>query len=367
VNPQRHALVRSQPSQAGARPLRRSLRTIHPRKYNAAAGLIVLSSLLFFVGVLLPCVEVRTLLTSNQFSILSGIETLLRDGNRFLAALILAFSVVFPACKLLYLYWIWVRRYSDDERHRKVHMLATVGKWSMLDVFVIAQLVVLLKLGMLADARALPGIYLFAASVLLSMFATGLTQSAAEPRQDAPSVVFQIACEVISAAARTAAWLKAAVVMTVRLTGIVLTALLTLSFAVAALAAVIGTLLAGPFTRGVVIGMPCLLLAGFLGQGAYYRLRRDPPMVPYSPAGRRGCIRVLAGVAMAMGGLLVGLPGVGIMVTDEAGQGMLALLLCLGLTASGIWLSMRQLRGLRNPIRSNPISERVSTSLPRVM
>jgi paraquat-inducible protein A len=46
------------------------------------------------------------------------------------------------------------------------------GKWSMLDVFVVAVLVVAVKLGAIADVEMRFGLYAFAASVLLTMFIT---------------------------------------------------------------------------------------------------------------------------------------------------------------------------------------------------
>ena len=46
------------------------------------------------------------------------------------------------------------------------------GKWSMLDVFVVAVLVVAVKLGTLASVEMRYGLYFFSAAVLLTMFVT---------------------------------------------------------------------------------------------------------------------------------------------------------------------------------------------------
>lgn len=58
----------------------------------------------------------------------------------------------------------------DSSGHAKhLRWLATYSKWSMLDVFVVALLVVTLKLGAMAQAKVEFGIYAFASSVLITM------------------------------------------------------------------------------------------------------------------------------------------------------------------------------------------------------
>jgi len=52
--------------------------------------------------------------------------------------------------------------------------LSLLGKWSMLDVFVIAIIIVPIKLGALASAKAEIGIYYFGASIILAILATNL-------------------------------------------------------------------------------------------------------------------------------------------------------------------------------------------------
>ncbi len=80
------------------------------------------------------------------------------------------FSVVFPAVKLLLLFLIWNLEDTQSMRHRRnLKWLATYSKWSMLDVFVVALLVVTVKLGALAQAKVEFGLYAFAASVILTM------------------------------------------------------------------------------------------------------------------------------------------------------------------------------------------------------
>ena len=62
----------------------------------------------------------------------------------------------------------------DRRRHRYVHWLSVLGKWSMLDVFVVAVLIASVKLGSIASIEIHYGLYVFAASVILMMVATHL-------------------------------------------------------------------------------------------------------------------------------------------------------------------------------------------------
>jgi len=107
---------------------------------------------------------------SNTVSLLSGLQQLAQEAEWGLFVLIAAFSVVFPILKNLLLLLIWNFDMSQGDAHRRhLQWLATYSKWSMLDVFVVALLVVSVKLGSLAEARVEIGIYAFAASIILTM------------------------------------------------------------------------------------------------------------------------------------------------------------------------------------------------------
>ena len=53
-----------------------------------------------------------------------------------------------------------------------LHWMHSFGKWSMLDVFVVAILVVSVKLGAIASVEMRYGLYAFAAAVILKMYVT---------------------------------------------------------------------------------------------------------------------------------------------------------------------------------------------------
>jgi paraquat-inducible protein A len=124
---------------------------------------------------------------TDTHSILSVLSELFAAGEIFLASVIFVFSIVFPALKLLYITAAGTLISAGPvRRSRWLRRIEWLGKWSMLDVLVLALLVFYAKSHDLADAVALPGIYFFAASVILTMTAYGLTgqgEAGAERRE----------------------------------------------------------------------------------------------------------------------------------------------------------------------------------------
>jgi len=140
--------------------------------------LIVSAAVCLFLGLTLPVVRLtRLYVWTDTFSITSVIWTLFRDGEIWLSAILFIFSIMFPALKLLYLLAIFAMPgMSDAKRAGNLAHLAWLGKWSMLDVLVLALIIFYVKSSGVADAVALPGIYFFAASVILTMITSSRIQ-----------------------------------------------------------------------------------------------------------------------------------------------------------------------------------------------
>jgi paraquat-inducible protein A len=80
---------------------------------------------------------------------------------------------VFPCVKLGLLAVIWLERAHDLARVRRLHRwVESLGKWSMLDVFVVAILIVAMKSAGVADLHIGIGLYLFTFSVIATQFAS---------------------------------------------------------------------------------------------------------------------------------------------------------------------------------------------------
>lgn len=156
---------------SGDRP---SPRAASGRDLDRYLGLVLLGSgALLVAGWLLPVMTIRTLLVFyDEVSILEGGLRLLESGDYLLFALIITFTVLFPVCKLALAFLAWSRLHAaTPQLSRALGWIEALGKWSMLDVFVIALLVVVIKVSLISDVVIHVGLYIFAAAVVLSMLA----------------------------------------------------------------------------------------------------------------------------------------------------------------------------------------------------
>ena len=92
------------------------------------------------------------------------------EGNWMLAILVFSFSIIFPVAKLS-VYWIAAIDSPDDGAFKRVMKVASMlGKFSMVDVFVITLLVVAIK-GLPGNTQVQIqwGFWCFCAAILLSL------------------------------------------------------------------------------------------------------------------------------------------------------------------------------------------------------
>lgn len=136
--------------------------------------LIGLATIAFIVGVTAPILTLKKLIfVKNTFSVLSGITALYSQGEYLLFILLIGFSLILPITKIGLLVTAWNARNSVKSEHeRYLRWLSGLGKWSMLDVFVVAILVASVKLGALATIEIHYGLYAFATAVVLLMVIT---------------------------------------------------------------------------------------------------------------------------------------------------------------------------------------------------
>ncbi len=112
---------------------------------------------------------------------LSGALGLLQEGQLFLFVLITGFSIVIPLLKMAVLYRLLSAKQSTSvQLDRYLYWMHLFGKWSMLDVFVVAVLVVAVKLGAIASVEMRLGLYAFTAAVVLTMYITSRVVSLAD-------------------------------------------------------------------------------------------------------------------------------------------------------------------------------------------
>ena len=131
---------------------------------------LILALVLLITGLFSPTMTMRKLVVmKHTMSLASGLVTLWKNGQYDLFVLIGVFSIVFPIVKnLLLLYIVLSADWTRMSVHKILNWLERLGRWSMLDVFVVALLIIVVKLRFVAHVEVHSGVYLFAASVLLT-------------------------------------------------------------------------------------------------------------------------------------------------------------------------------------------------------
>jgi len=146
------------------------------------AGVVLAAVICLYFGLTLPSLQFnRFFLLSEHHSLLGVVVALLDEREYFLGLVLGAFSVVFPGLKLMVLARLAIGRLTGwNGWGRAVRVAHYFGRWSMLDVVLIALVVFAIKRSGLADAAALPGIWFFAASAVLSIIAARLLEAGKE-------------------------------------------------------------------------------------------------------------------------------------------------------------------------------------------
>ena len=142
--------------------------------------LLLVSLTMLLVALSMPLMKVEKMVFwKNDYSVIAGVHGLWRQGQYVLAIILFFFSIVFPIFKLAVLAFIWFIPLAEGKRKKVLHWLGILGKWSMLDVFMVAILIVLVKLGPLAKVEPQRGLYWFAAAILFSMITSMYVDSLA--------------------------------------------------------------------------------------------------------------------------------------------------------------------------------------------
>lgn len=153
---------------------------VHRRKPNSLSrtwALLVAASICYVPANVYPIMAVTSFGKTQADTILSGVIYLFVHGMWPLALIVFVASVVVPVLKLIGLtaLVISVQRKSQwrpRERARLYRIVEVVGRWSMVDVYVVTILVALVHLGSLASVEAEIGSFFFGAVVVLTLLAS---------------------------------------------------------------------------------------------------------------------------------------------------------------------------------------------------
>ena len=153
---------------------------VHPRRPDAVArswAFLLAATALYLPANLLPVTTTQSIGGRQVDTIFSGIVYLWKDGSYALAIIVFIASIVVPVTKLLLLSLLLISLQRHDrrwaERRLKAYrVLEQIGRWSMLDIFVVTMLAALVQVESLAELRPGPGAMAFGAVVVLTMLAT---------------------------------------------------------------------------------------------------------------------------------------------------------------------------------------------------
>jgi paraquat-inducible protein A len=153
-----------------------SLHLRKPRSLQRTWALVVAAVLLYIPANLYPVMAVTSLGRTQADTILSGVVYLLNHGMWPLALVVFVASVFVPLLKLAILIYLLVSvqlrsPWRARDRTRLYRSTEAVGRWSMVDIYVVTILVALVRLGNLATIEAQVGAVFFAAVVVLTIFA----------------------------------------------------------------------------------------------------------------------------------------------------------------------------------------------------
>ncbi|SNS52880.1 paraquat-inducible protein A [Noviherbaspirillum humi] len=152
---------------------------LHARKPHSLArtwALLITAYILYIPANLYPILEANSLLERQSSTIMGGVVLFWTSGSWFIAALIFIASIVVPLTKLLALTFLLIsvhRRMSwrPHQRTQLYRLVAFIGRWSMLDIYVVALSVALVQVESVASMHAGLGAVAFGAVVVLTMIA----------------------------------------------------------------------------------------------------------------------------------------------------------------------------------------------------
>lgn len=148
-----------------------------PNSIERSAALLIAAWILFIPANLLPIMETGSLFGFQRDTILSGIAYLWKTGSYSLAMIVFIASILVPLAKLIFLTYLLVSTSRSRPRQRLFRtrlywVLEFIGRWSMLDIYVVTLLSVLVQLNKIASIYPMPGAMAFGSVVVLTMLAT---------------------------------------------------------------------------------------------------------------------------------------------------------------------------------------------------
>jgi len=143
------------------------------RTNSRTAAAAMAAFVLYWPAILLPILKIERFGHHHESSLLVGTVQLIQQGSWFVGIVVLLFSIVFPIVKIMLLLELSI--FGLLHRHHRAITYRTMehlGKWSMMDVMLLAFLVMLVKLGTMVRFHFGPAVWAFVLCVAMSMLAS---------------------------------------------------------------------------------------------------------------------------------------------------------------------------------------------------
>jgi paraquat-inducible protein A len=151
------------------------LRQNHSDSRTYTAALTLAALFLYVPANIYPILRMEYLGQYSENTVWDGVVRLFQDGMWFVAVVVFLASILVPLLKLLGLFLLVLNiqaRSWQKPRTWIYRIICAIGPWAMLDVFLLAILVALVKLRSLATVTPGPGIIAFAGVVVLTLLAS---------------------------------------------------------------------------------------------------------------------------------------------------------------------------------------------------
>jgi paraquat-inducible protein A len=148
---------------------------VKPRSIQLTLAFSMTALILYIPANFFPFMTIELYGRRNSSTILSGVQALFEDGSWPIALIVFLASVLIPLLKLIALFYLGLTAKNNKHARFKTKLyrvVETVGRWSMLDIFLLAVLVAIMKLGPWTRVEPEAGSVLFLLVVIFTMLAS---------------------------------------------------------------------------------------------------------------------------------------------------------------------------------------------------
>ncbi len=147
-----------------------------PFSLTRTIALLLAAAIMYIPANVFPIMTTVSMAQENPSTILGGVIQLWRMGSYPVAVIIFTASILIPLVKILSLLWLcaqchWPGRIPAEKKVKLYKLMELIGRWSMIDVFVVCTLVGLVQLGNLMSVIPGTAAVPFASVVVLTMLA----------------------------------------------------------------------------------------------------------------------------------------------------------------------------------------------------